>query len=89
MEVTSGSVFGILKESSRNNIARSQMIIYANVYVELDDGTILMGSEESGAAWSLRDVLNAISENYEDLSKADQLAFDAFMDYWNPYISES
>jgi len=89
VEITSGSVFGILKESSRNNIARSQMTIYANVYVELDDGTILMGNEESAAAWSLMDVVSAISENYEDLSKADRLAFDAFMDYWTPYISES
>jgi hypothetical protein len=89
VEVTSGSVFGILKESSRNNISRSQMKIYANVYVELNDGTILMGDAEDGAAWSLRDVLDAIGENYELLSAADQKAYDDFLDYWNPYISES
>lgn len=89
VEVTSGSVFGILKESSGNNIARSQMKIYANVYVELDDGTILMGDAEDGAAWSLREVLDAIGENYELLSAADQKAYDDFLDYWNPYISES
>lgn len=89
VEVTSGSVFGILKESSRSNIARSQMKIYANVYVELEDGTILVGDADSGAAWSLREVLDAIGENYESLSTADQQAFDHFLDYWNPYISES
>ena len=89
VEVTSGSVFGILKESSRNNIARSQMKIYANVYVELDDGTILMGEEGDGAAWSLREVLDAIGENYDLLSAADQKSYDDFLDYWNPYISES
>lgn len=89
VEVTSGSVFGILKESSRNNIARSQMKIYANVYVELDDGTILVGDADSGAAWSLREVLDAIGENADSLPEADRIAYENFLDYWNPYISES
>lgn len=80
-EVTSGSVFGIMKETlaAAENAARGEMKIYANPYVTLGD-KILVGS---GSAYSLRDVMETIEKNYYTYSLEDRAGADAFYIQWN------
>jgi hypothetical protein len=81
LEATSTSVFGILKASRKAelNDRYGKMPIYANTYVELADGTIVMG--ENGAAQSLYDVLQAIDNNWADY-KTQQTSILEFFRAW-------
>ena len=81
LETTSTSVFGILKSSraAAQNDRYGKMKIYANTYVELADGTIVMG--ENGTAQSLYDVLTAIDQNWADY-EAQQDSVLAFFRTW-------
>ena len=77
METTSTSVFGILKESRKpeQNDRYGKLPIFANTYVELENGTVIMG--ENGTAQSLYDVLQTIDANWADYEEhqASVLAF--------------
>lgn len=70
LETTSTSVFGILKNSRKPelNDRYGKMPIYANTYVELADGTVVMG--ENGTSRSLYDVLAAIDGNWADYEES-------------------
>ena len=63
---TSGSIINIFREglSPEKNARRGEMKIYANPYLKLQDGTVLMAQE--GAAYSLLDVMEAIEANWAD-----------------------
>ena len=82
---TSGSVFGIFKNGRNNNTARGEQKIYAAAYLQLQDGTTVLGSNLEG--WSLRDVLTALDGSYADLSGEDKATFDAFCDTWAEAIA--
>lgn len=81
VEVTSGSVFGIMKEelTADSNAARGEMKIYANPYVTLG-GKTLVGI---GSAYSLRDVMETIEKNYYTYSAADRAGADTFYTQWS------
>lgn len=97
-EVTSGSVFNIMRKnlSAAANKARGEMKIYANAYVVLDlDGeqkTIVADSanagltadseEFSGVAYSLFDVMQLVNEQYPTMEETEQAAVKAFCETW-------
>jgi hypothetical protein len=55
------------------------MPIFANTYVELENGTVIMG--ENGTSRSLYDVLETIDQNWADY-EADQESILNFFRYW-------
>lgn len=73
-EVTSGAVFGIMKEGidSEDNAARAMKKVYANSYVKIDDQYIMSDCDNvgktaedenfTGVAKSLFDVMQSINE---------------------------
>ena len=81
-EFTSGSVFNIFKNdlSAEENAARGEMKIYAIPYVELMDGTVLLG--ESGTAKSLQDVMTYLNANIGSLDIETQFQVDDFYVKW-------
>jgi len=87
METTSASVFGILKNSRKPelNDRYGKMPIYANTYVELADGTVVMG--ENGTARSLYDVLAAIDENWADYEEKQEAILNFFRTWVNRGLS--
>lgn len=63
---TSGSVFNIFKNDLRadQNTARGETQIFANAYVQLNDGSVIMASTgEESVSMSLKNVLLALDEN--------------------------
>lgn len=73
VEVTSGSIFGIMKEGCDDNVSRGEMPIYANAYIIIDgvnEGQPLMAA--NGVAYSLLDVLKAIDTNWAKYVEAGQ-----------------
>ena len=64
LETTSTSVFGILKDNRKpeQNDRYGKMPIFANTYVELENGTVVMG--ENGTSQSLYQVLQAIDADW-------------------------
>ena len=82
VEVTSGSVFGIMKETlaATENAARGEMKIYANPYMTLGNKTLV---SISGGAYSLRDVMETIEEDYYTYSREDRAGADDFYTKWN------
>lgn len=79
---TSGSVTNIFREnlSAEKNAARGEINIYANSYIQLLDGTILMGANES--AKSMKDIMTYLDTNYATLEAADQANALAFYETW-------
>lgn len=68
-EFTSGSVFNIFKENltATKNATRGEMKIYANAYLRLTDGTIVLA--DNGVTRSLQDVMVELDthlDNYTD-----------------------
>ena len=70
-EFASVMVSGIFKEGAEDNDARGKMAIYANMYLELTDGTVLLSDNTSadtrdntgfdGVALSLYDMMTALN----------------------------
>lgn len=87
METTSTSVFGILKNGRKPelNDRYGKKKIYANTYVELADGTIVMG--ENGTDRSLYDVMTYLSENFETLDAGAQTQVKDFYAIWESIMS--
>lgn len=93
-EITSGSVFGIMKESreTKVNAAYGDVKIYANAYVTLPDGTVLMSdgtvndtieaANFDGVAWSLHDAMNALDKMFPKLQSEVQRQLNAFYTRW-------
>lgn len=79
-EATSGSVFGIMKEGNKENAARGELKIYANAYIALNNGTVLVADQ--GEAWSLHDVMNAIDADFADLDAEEQQNVNNFYTQW-------
>ena len=79
-EVTSGSIFGIMKEEldAEENAERGAMDIHANAYIEIN-GNVLVGS---GASYSLFDVMDKLDEKWDKLSEAQQATIQKFYTYW-------
>ena len=81
LETTSTSVFGILKDSRKAelNDRYGKMPIFANTYVELENGTVIMG--ENGTSQSLYQVLETIDANWADYEE-NQESVLSFFRYW-------
>ena len=82
---TSGSVFNIFKGDA-NDTQRGEIKIYANAYLDLGNGRIVMASndnwnEEAGTAWSLQNVIEALN-NKTDLTDAQKGLIYNFYDTW-------
>lgn len=94
-QVTSGSIFGIMKEDLNNNAERGRMKIYANAYIIIDgvnDGKPLMADTANagttwkegytGVAYSLFDVMDKLDEKWTDLTDAQRTTIRKFYDDW-------
>ena len=93
---TSGSVFGIMKESKMPlvNEKHAKMPIYANAYIDLGNGPIVadtvnpgkkVGDEGfTGVAMSLYDVMRELDKRYTGYNIATRLQLDAFYQQWKP-----
>ena len=81
LETTSTSVFGILKDSRKAelNDRYGKMPIFANTYVELENGTVIMG--ENGISQSLYQVLETIDANWADYEENQESILNFFR-YW-------
>ena len=81
LETTSTSVFGILKDSRKAelNDRYGKMPIFANTYVELENGTVIMG--ENGTSQSLYQVLETIDANWADYEENQESILNFFR-YW-------
>lgn len=79
---TSGSVTNIFREglSAEKNAARGGMAIYGNSYIQLLDGTVLMGSNQTQQ--SLMGIMEYLDTNYASLSAEDQANALAFYETW-------
>lgn len=95
MIATSGSVFGIMKDSREANVNAQygELKIYANPYLLLEEETFLVGDNENpgktvnsegfnGDAYSLHDVLDLIDDTFFDYSADAQKQIDAFYQQW-------
>jgi hypothetical protein len=93
MQSTSCSLFGILKDTctAEENDTRARITVYANAYLELADGTVLMadqtagdtvGGDFDGVAFSLYDLMLLLDETYPQLSQQTQLQLDRFYTQW-------
>lgn len=83
---TSGSIVNIFREgmSPEKNARRGEMKIYANPYLKLKDGTVLMAQE--GAAYSLYDVMKAIDTNWVDyVAQGKAATIKEFYQTWAQY----
>lgn len=91
---TSGSVFGILKDSrtaARNN-EMGRMKIYANAYIDLDGEIIVANTADAGktadaegfggTALSLYDVMQLLDASYSKQNTTTRLQLDAFYAQW-------
>ena len=81
METTSTSVFGILKDSRKpeQNDSYGKLPIYANTYVELENGTVIMG--ENGTSQSLYQVLETIDADWAAYEENQESILNFFR-YW-------
>lgn len=81
-EFTSGSVFNIFNQrySAAENADRGETEIYANAYIELLDGTMLI--DNGGVAQSLRDVMEYLDSNFASLTAQDQTQVKTFCATW-------
>lgn len=75
---TSGSVFGIFKEGLDNNAARGEVKIYANAYIKVGNFIIMSDTTNGdtydtdgfdGVAFSLRDVMKKLDEQFSTLDE--------------------
>ena len=99
-EITSASVYGILKDSRSKeaNTAAAQMKIYANLYLRVNTednvNTIITAEStnpataDKGVAYSLVDVLAGINENWNNYSAEEQTTVQTFLLQWAPFITE-
>lgn len=78
-EVTSGSVFGIMKHGQKRNAQRGETKIYANAYMVIDGETLVA----EGDAYSLLDVLKAIDGNWASYeASGEATAVKSFYQVW-------
>lgn len=94
LETTSGSVFGILKDSrsAANNSKYGQMKIYANPYITLGEQTFVGDNENAGktadaadfdgTALSLRDTMESVDDLYFRYAAADRDTMNRFYADW-------
>lgn len=91
---TSGSVFGILKDSrtaARNN-EMGRMKIYANAYIDLGGQILVANTADAGktadaegfggTALSLYDVMQLLDASYASYNTTTRLQLDAFYGQW-------
>lgn len=81
VEVTSGSVFGIMKEdlSAGENTERGEMQIYANPYICIGESTLVGNSDIS---YSLRTLMEKVEENYYTYAQQDRNSIRSFYKHW-------
>ena len=97
VEITSGSVFNILKETNpvRINASNGEVDIYANPYICFDLGSelLVVGDNENadktvndegfdGVAYSLHDVLDLLDETYYKYPRDTRIAISDFCEAW-------
>ncbi len=88
---TSGSVFNIFK-GGEDDADRGKIKIYANAYLDLGNGRIVMASNDNwdaqaGTAWSLKNVIEALN-NKTDLTDAQKGLIYNFYDTWKDAMTE-
>ena len=99
-DFTSGSVVNIFRSdlSAAENAARGGMKIYANAYLQLADGTILMSDATTGdtvdsyrfdgVAWSMQDVLEVLNRDIDTPAYAEhRQQILAFCEAWKDVLS--
>ena len=91
---TSGSIVDIMKGelSAKENDARAKMNIYANVYVDLGNGPLVMDRDNAGltvddmgfngAALSLYEVMCVLDNIYSSFNTTVCLQLDDFYTQW-------
>lgn len=79
---TSGSITNIFRSSlsAEKNAARGEMKIYANPYLKLTDGTVLMGN--NNAEKSMQDIMSYLNENFASLGATEQENVKSFYTTW-------
>ena len=92
-EFTSVVVSGIFKEGAADNAQRGQMPIYANIYLVLENGTVVLGDNTTadtadaagfdGAAMSLADMLTYFSDNLTAFPAQSQTILNSFFTKWD------
>lgn len=86
--MTSGSVVGIMKENLTpdENLSRSRMPIYANIYIDLGNGPIMADTAnvatKRGVSASLWQVIKALDTAYPELTETTRGQLDAFHNKW-------
>ena len=93
-DFTSVSVFNIFRKdlSAAENATRGAMKIYANVYLQLADGTVLLSDTTTGdqataqnfdgVAYSLFDVMQLLDTCYPQLTATEQQNVSQFYTAW-------
>ena len=90
-DITSVSVFGILKEGNdpRINAAHLDIDIYARAYLalEINGEKVYVVSEQS--TWTMLDVLEAIDMKFDQLSPKDQAGLVENAQVWQTWLGNS
>ena len=92
---TSGSVFNIMKteQGSLTNYANANIKIYANAYIRLNTESVIVADtynvgktassqDFDGIAYSLRDTLDSVDDNYYAYEKSDRATVEQFYTQW-------
>ena len=95
MTVTSGAVFGIMKEERKpaNNDAYGKVRIYANPYVKTDTDAIFVGDTKNpgktaadedfdGVACSLQETMETVDQIFFAYDLTDRTQFNTFYNTW-------
>lgn len=96
-EFTSVVVSGIFKEGAADNARRGQLPIYANIYLVLENGSVILGDNTTadtteaagfdGAAMSLADMLTYFSNNLTAFPPQSQTILNSFFTKWKAELS--
>ncbi len=91
-DFSSVMISGIFKENAEDNDSRGKMAVYANVYLELTDGTVLLSDNTSadtkevsgfdGVAVSLYDMMTALDQASSTLSDSQLTRLQQFCSDW-------
>ncbi len=97
-EFASVMVSGIFKAAAADNEQRGKMVVYANAYLVLEDGSVLLSDNTNtdsrknvgfdGVAYSLYDMMTAVDLVAPTLPAAQQTALESFCNTWNAPMAD-
>lgn len=88
-KITSCAVLDIFRQDADDNAERGKMKIYANAYLELYDGTLIL-AHDNKKEWiggSLYDVLAVLDAKFTELDAATQALLYDFAQQWRDVIT--